>query len=179
MKRTAVIIALGLGALFLSGCVEDEPKQTADQEQAAATARATAEANRQVGMPNIVNFQERRLMKQIFELRDREDLVTYAYITSLRGEVIFIGKCIGFGLPASVQFTNPQRPWLEDGIGSVRDVGFPMPQPDPNGLFMPEGLAATWLMMLDPETNEARPVYIEQEIIVSPFPLPTAVYPQG
>ena len=46
-----------------------------------------------------------------------------------------------------------------------------VPQADPNGLFMPTGLSATWLMMIDPKTHEPRPVYIEPEIIVSPFPL--------
>jgi len=29
-------------------------------------------------------------------------------------------------------------------------------------------------MMIDPETGDPRPVYIEPEIIVSPFPLPNA-----
>lgn len=43
-----------------------------------------------------------------------------------------------------------------------------------NGLFMPQGLSATWLMMIDPQTNEPRPVYVEPEIIVSPFPLGTS-----
>ena len=36
---------------------------------------------------------------------------------------------------------------------------------------MPEGLSATWLMMINPATGEAQPVYIESEIVVSPFPL--------
>jgi len=46
-----------------------------------------------------------------------------------------------------------------------------LPQADPNGLFMPTSSSATWLMMIDPETNKPRPVYIEPEIIVSPFRL--------
>jgi len=36
---------------------------------------------------------------------------------------------------------------------------------------MPEGLSATWLMMEDPSTKEIKPVYVEQEILVSPFKL--------
>jgi len=35
---------------------------------------------------------------------------------------------------------------------------------------MPDGLSATWLMMIDKD-GKSRPVYIEPEIIVSPFPL--------
>jgi len=44
-----------------------------------------------------------------------------------------------------------------------------MPQADPNGLFMPEGLSATWVMLWDENTEEFRPVYFEPVIIVSPF----------
>ena len=36
---------------------------------------------------------------------------------------------------------------------------------------MPTSSSATWLMMIDPEDNKPRPVYIEPEIVVSPFPL--------
>ena len=32
-------------------------------------------------------------------------------------------------------------------------------------------LAATWLMMLDDKTGDVRPVYVEPEIVVSPFKL--------
>lgn len=46
-----------------------------------------------------------------------------------------------------------------------------LPQADPNGLFMPTSSSVTWLIMIDPKTNEPRPVYIEPEIVVGPFPL--------
>jgi len=46
-----------------------------------------------------------------------------------------------------------------------------VPQADPNGLYMPQGLSATWLLMVDPKTKQARPVYVEPEIVVSPFKL--------
>ena len=137
----------------------------ADNIQAQQTKKSMLEANRQIGMPAISNFQERKLAKMIFELRDQENLKTYAYIiNNMTGELVFIGKCIGFGLPYSVQFTNPER--IEYRQGNMATV----PQPDPNGLFMPSGLSATWLMMLD-ENGKARPVYVEPEILVSPFKL--------
>lgn len=147
-------------AAFVVGC---DSESTADTEQAAATKESMAEAHRQVGMPAITNFQERRLAKMIFELRDQENLPTYAYIVSLEGKLIFLGKCIGFGLPYSTQFTNPEQLTYKSHHGYHK-----MPQPDPNGLFTPTGLSATWLMMVD-EKGEARPVYVEPEIIVSPF----------
>lgn len=159
------VIAFCLLAVLFAGCGRHE--STADQKQREATDKLTAEAQRQVGMPNIVNFQERKLMKMILELRDKEDLICYAYIVAkYSGKLIYLGRCVGFGLPYSVQFTNP-----EAAHWSVGSRLWTLPQPDPNGLFMPEGLSATWLMLMDPKTNEARPVYVEPEIIVSPFPL--------
>lgn len=123
------------------------------------------ESNAQLGMPAIVNFQEKKLAKMIFELRDKEDLICYAYIVNhMTGQLVFIGKCMGYGLPYSTQYTNPMQrgEWREEPA---------IPQADPNGLYMPEGMSATWLMMIDPETNQPRPVYIEPEIVVSPFKL--------
>lgn len=158
MKPYALIIIVV--ALFIGGC--DSQKST-DTKQREATESLTGEAHRQAGMPNITNFQERKLMKQIIELRDREDLICYAYIVAkYSGDLKFLGKCVGFGLPYSVQYTNPER---------YSYAGGSLPQPDPNGLFMPDGLSATWLMLIDPETGENRPVYVEPEILVSPFKL--------
>ena len=160
MRKIAIAMCL-----LLTGCPEG--KDEADTRQQKATAVSLAEADRQIGMPAIKNFQERKLAKLIFELRDQEDLVTYAYLTSLDGKLVFLGKCIGYGLPYSVQFTNPQK--IAD---SNVNYGYAiLPQADPNGLFMPDGLSATWLMMIDPKTNKPRPVYVEPTVIVSPFPL--------
>ena len=147
--------------LIVNGC----DMKTADKEMAVQTKAIMSEAQSQIGMPAIINFQERKLAKMIFELRDNEDLLTYTYIVNLHGELILIGRSIGYGLPYSIQYTNPMRTETKYGNTVV------LPQPDPNGLFMPEGLSATWVMLIDPESGNARPIYIEQEIIVSPFKL--------
>ena len=134
------------------------------------------EANRQAGYPAIVNFQEKKLMKQIYELRDSEKLICYAYLYNRNEGKVgqFLGKCIGYGLPYSTQFSNPHK------LVDVTDFGIysfqsnnaaTLPQPEPNGLFMPDGLSATWLLLIDPENGKPRPVYVEPEIIVSPFKL--------
>lgn len=166
MKRI-FLLALLLIAIF--GCKYEKSGEAQQQEQ---TEQAYNEMQKQLGMPNIVNFQERKLAKMIFELRDKEDLITYAYVVSKNtGELKFIGKCIGYGLPYSIQYTNPEK--LVNRYGEVISMGeeaYSLPQADPNGLYMPQGLSATWLMMID-KNGEARPVYIEPEIIVSPFEL--------
>ena len=107
----------------------------------------------------------------IYELCDREDLICFAYIKSdYQGKLMYIGKCIGFGVPFSAQYTNPDKV-VDDPHGSWDAGGKVIPQADPNGLYMPTASSATWLMMIDPKTNEPRPVYIEPEIVVSPFKL--------
>jgi hypothetical protein len=167
---TLVCIVVTSFVVMLSAGCENTGIGTADEQQQKQTEQLTAEAQRQVGMPTIKNFQERKLMKQIMELRDRVDLVTYAYIVDWQGNLHYIGQCVGFGLPYSVQFTSPEKVVDLNGDRGGYVMGT-VPQPDPNGLYMPEGLSATWLMMLDPSTEEVKPVYVEPQIIVSPFPL--------
>lgn len=155
MKR---IIGILLLCILVVGC-----ETSARYEMEAQQATLMNESHREIGMPAITNFQEKKLAKMIIEQRDREDLVCYAYIVSnMTGDLIFLGKCIGYGLPYSTQYTCPEV---------YEYNGATVPQADPNGLFMPDGMSATWLMMLDPSTGDARPVYLEPEIIVSPFPL--------
>lgn len=157
--------------LAFTGC--DDTIGT-DQKQAQQTEQLAAEAQAQVGMPGITNFQQRKLMKMIYEQCDREDLICYAYIKSdYSGTLTFIGKCIGYGIPFSAQFTNPEK---VIAYGNVKNYSgaqpTTIPQPDPNGLFMPTSSSATWLLMIDPKTNKPRPVYMEPELVISPFPLP-------
>jgi len=160
MKKVILCVVVLALVLISSGCAI---KGSSDNVMEKKTEKQMKEINAQVGLPAIKNFQEKKLAKQIFELRDREDLVTYAYIVNhMTGELVFIGKCLGFGLPYSVQYTNPMKKEWSDAS--------PIPQADPNGLFMPDGLSATWLMILD-NKGEPHPVYVEPAIIVSPFPL--------
>ena len=145
--------------LTLTACKEGDT----DEKQTAATEKMVAEASRQVGMPDIVNFQERRFAKQILEMRDKE-ISTHTYIINqFQGCLVYLGASIGYGLPYAVQFTNPLREERVYG-GAIA-----LPQPDPNGLFMPDSLSATWILLVDEATNKTNPVYIEPEIVVTPF----------
>lgn len=156
-------------AIMATGCNLDKANRTADRRQSEETERMLGDAHRQVGMPDIVNFTERKLARDILELRDSESLVTYCYIVNMHGDLIYLGEAIGFGLPYSVQFTNPER--VEHKHTMNGGSYGTLPQADPNGLFMPDGLSATWILLKDPEGGEARPVYMEPQIIVSPFKL--------
>lgn len=162
-----------LSILSMVACETSNHAVSADDVQQQQTDTYMNEANKQTGFPAITRFQEKKQMKMIYELRDQENLICYAYLfNSMNGTVgQFLGKTVGYGLPYSTQFSNPQRLGTTDGGQYGARNPYTIPQPEPNGLFMPEGLSATWLLLIDPTTGNARPVYVEPEIIVSPFPL--------
>jgi hypothetical protein len=167
LLTTLVMLVLVLS----SGCGEvKEP--SSDRKIQISTEEAMSEANKQIGLPAIMNFQEKKLMKMIYELRDQENLVCHAYLFNRETGTVgqYLGECIGYGIPYSTQFSNPSK-YISDPHGSYDAGSIVMPQAEPNGLFMPEGLSATWLLLIDPSTKQPRPVYIEPEIIVSPFKL--------
>lgn len=164
MRSLKISGILGLCILSMaSSCVRPPD---ADDMQSQATEVLVGQANAEVGMPDIVNFTERRIFKDILELRDEPNLRTYTYIVDMTGRLLPLCESIGYGLPYSVQYTNPQRV-------SERRTNYStlLPQPDPNGLFMPSGLSATWVLCIDPTTGEPDPLYVEPEIIVSRFEL--------
>ena len=142
---------------------------TADGQAAAATATIVSEAWAQTGMPRITHFTERRAVKWLYELRDEPNFRTYTYVLSMSGQFIKICDSVGYGVNASVQYSNPERIVHADsyngGYGAVYT-----PQPEPNGLHMPEGLSATYVLCI--HEGDVKALYAEPEIISSPFPLP-------
>lgn len=173
--RSLLVSSLALYLLvWCNGCTQIE---TSDSKQQAEQERLLGEGTAAVGMPAIKNFRERRLLKEILELRDQTGLVTYTYIMSEQtGKSIFLGESIGYGIPYATQFTNPQKiQWHGSSSSYTR---FVMPQADPNGLFSPTSAEGTWVMLKDPNGKEVRPVYIEPKIIVSPFKLPVHLIQQ-
>lgn len=151
--------------VLLSSCddLNGETVKT-EQVQTKQQGKLFSEAQKQCGMPSLVNFQERKMMKKVIEQRDKANLVCYAYLFSNQtGRLIYIGKCMGYGLPYSTQYTNPQR---IDRLGTSIAIS----QPDPNGLYMPSDAHGTWLLMIKPD-GDTTPVYVEPDVIVSPFKL--------
>jgi hypothetical protein len=167
MKNTLLFAATILAMFTLAAC--DESPATSDQAQRAQQEVLLKEANAQTGMPNIKNFRERKLLKDILELRDQTGLVTYTYTWSeVTGKKVFFCNSIGYGIPYATQYTNPQK--IE---ASGHQYGYAiLPQADPNGLFSPASAEGTWVMCKDPNGSDTRPVYVEPRVIVSPFKLP-------
>lgn len=170
MKRLIYLSMMILGFILMSNSGCDETKMSSDEELQVKTENSLKESNRQIGIPSIINFQEKKNLKWIYELCDQEDVICHVYLMNEMNGTIgqYLGKCIGYGIPYSTQFSNPIKTvdtWQANGFIEQ------LPQPEPNGLFKPEGLSATWLIMIDPESGKPRPVYVEPSIIVSPFKL--------
>ena len=135
------LLAVLLSMTMLTGCFDRQP--TANEIEARQTAQMTKEAAMKVGPPGIVNFTEKRFAKMLYELRDKE-VKTYSYYLDMNGRKHFICHSIGFGIPYSVQYVNPQAvTWQGAEKGYVK-----LPQAEPNGLFMPDGLSATFVMCM-------------------------------
>lgn len=158
--------------LTLGGCTS---VPASDAEQSQATEALSQQKNAEVGMPGITNFTEARLVRMLYELRDQMSLSTYTYYVDMNGVRHELCQSVGYGIPYSVQFSNPQRASWTSSSGYVI-----LPQPEPNGLWTPDGLSATWVMCALPEGTQGlpgfaelgiAPMYVEPEIIVSPFPL--------
>lgn len=161
MKTIASVATIAVLGLSLTGCIEE----SSDYRQRIQQERILQEGTAQTGMPAIKNFRERKLMKQIIEMRDQDGLVTYTYtVPETTGRPVFLCNSIGYGLPAATQYTNPEK--------FERMTGTTLPQADPNGLFSPDSAEGTWVMCADPDgSGKTRPVYVEPRIIVSPFKL--------
>lgn len=145
--------------LLLSGCDYSD----SDRAQRIKQENLNRESNRQVGMPAIVNFQEKRMLKNILELRDTE-IKTTTYTQDMNGKLHKLCESVGYGVPYATQYTNPMRTEYQT---------LSLPQADPNGLFSPPGAEGTWILCANPETKRLSPVYVEPRVIVSPFHLET------
>ena len=179
-KITRIIMTAICGSLLYltcagnSGC--DAP--SSDDIQRDNQEKLLQEGTAQTGMPAIKNFQERKLLKMVLELRDQANLVTYTYLENMNptivhgytargGKLTYIGQTIGYGIPYATEYTNPQKIEYHSTGGYVT-----LPQADPNGLFSPASAEGTWILMKDPNSSKVEPVYIEPRIFTSPFPLP-------
>lgn len=173
-------LVLSCCAVALTAC--NEPP-SADEHQSHVQAQQNAEADREVGMPALKNWAEKRMVRDLYELRDKQ-VPTWAYVQSLDGHLICLGRSVGYGIPYAVQYSSPQKySWVRavdantDGGGTGSWNAQTMPQAEPNGLFMPDNAEGTWLQMLAPD-GTVKPVYVEPRVTVSQFRLSPPVVSQ-
>jgi hypothetical protein len=116
------LLLLTAAVFVLYGC--DEAQPSVDRLQREAQEKTLSEANAQVGMPEIINFQEKRMMKTLYELRDTA-IATHAYIVnSMQGCLVYLGPAIGYGMPYATQYSNPTvTKWNGQGAQSEHPAG--------------------------------------------------------
>jgi hypothetical protein len=145
---------------------------TATEVEAQKQDLLTRQGINQVGLPAIVNFQEKRVLKQILELRDTK-VRTFTYLVDLQSKLHFFCDSIGYGIPYATQYTNPQMATWSSSRAVVV-----LPQADPNGLYSPAAAEGTWVLCADPNATDkdaaVSPIYVEPRVIVSPFKLKSA-----
>lgn len=169
MKK--IVLIAGILCLVLTGCGSSTYDTNAYEEKVYQE-QLMQQAADEVGNPEITEFYEKKLAKEILELRDDSSLVCYAYTRSeMTGKYVFLGRSMGYGLPYSTQYTCPET-YLDDPHGTADAGSIVIEQADPNGLYSPDGLSATWLWLIDEETGEPNISYVEQEIFVSQSKLP-------
>jgi hypothetical protein len=166
VKRTFTFVTVLCLIFGLHGCKRSE--LTSDSVQRQKQEALSQQGNAIVGMPSIVNFAEKRQLKDLLELRDKTP-PTYVYIVDMNGRLHKICDAVGYGFSGATQFTNPQRTssaYNANGYAMVT-----LPQADPNGLFSPSTDEGTWIMCKNPKGTDVAPVRIELRAIISPFAL--------
>ena len=163
MKK--IILLFALVSILMSASCENQP--SSDQIMNAKQEQLGKELNAQTGMPTVTNGTMKKQLKMIIEECDKEKLICYAYIIpEMTGKPVFLGKCMGYGIPYATQYTNPAK------IADSYQGGYAiLPQADPDGLFKPSSADGTWLMLIDQVTNEPHPVFCEPKVLVTPFKL--------
>lgn len=167
MKKFKIALAISMIAI-LSSC-DDRP--SADQIDKNRQDVLLQEASKQVGIPNIVNFTEKKLLKTALELRDNPNMINYEYVFSEgTGKYTYLGRCVGFGIPYSTEYTNPQK-IVYSGNGNYTTL----PQADPNGLFAPSSSEGTIIAEYDSKTKDIKIAYIEERIHVCQHKLSNSI----
>ena len=148
MKK--ILFTLGLVSL-LSACGPMPDTRNSQQIERDNQERSLKVMAQSIGMPAITNFAEKRMMKDILELRDKMQ-PTYTYLVGANNQLTKLCDSVGYGLPYATQYTNPSLA-------------------DPNGLYTPASADGTWVLCLNPKTKKVEPQYVEPRVIVMTYPL--------
>lgn len=176
MTKLKIILLAGCIAPLLlandGGCSSSDP---AAERQAQATRQGMNAADREVGMPRIAHFAQRKLLKNAYEDMDQTTL-TYVYSQGLDGKFVCLGQALGYGVSLGTQFTAGQYPQYVSNSDNAGAAGtFMIDQPEPNGLYSPTTGAATIVDLINPANGEAHTAVVEPNIVTVPFELPASV----
>jgi hypothetical protein len=166
MKTISKLLVLLVFMFAVTSCREPW-KDSSDGKQQLNQESITSELVRKVGLPAIHNGYQMQTYKDVLEKLDQANLATYTYLVSaMSGKPVFLSNSIGYGIPASTQYTSPSKI-----VFRTNERDMVMPQADPNGLFS-GSTHGTYVQLVNPKDGKPYVAYIEPDIIVLPFKLP-------
>ena len=169
MKKLALLAIIPLVLVNDGGC-DGAQKDPAAARQSQATQSAMNAADREIGMPRMVNYAQRKLLKNAYEDMDQTTL-TYVYSQGIDGRFVCLGQALGYGVSLGTEFTAPHVPeYHSDGAGG----SLLLDQADPNMLYMPTSGAATIVDLINPANGEAHTAVVEPNVVTVPFKLPAS-----
>jgi len=158
-KYAAGVAVVLVSVLSLCACSGGSGNSNQDNY---ANAQVKA-AQKKWGQPAVSNFTEYHFVEELYELRDRPDLVTYVYEQEGMGSgLICMGEDLDYGVDYATQLTPPTK--------TVGDGEEPVAEPD--ALFPPLSSNAYWLAVLNPTTNQTQPALVNGTLRIWPFELP-------
>jgi hypothetical protein len=157
MAQIAILLVL----LNVMGLVIYGTEQLSDLRQRQLQEPLLTRATDTVGMPTMDNFRERQMLREVFEARDKP-IQTQVYLINSDGHLSKLCDSVGYGIPASTQFTNPLQPAL---------TGSAIAQAEPNALFNSPYTHGTWVDCIDHASNQTHLVFVQPNVIISPEPL--------
>lgn len=158
--KTAAIAISAFFVLTAESC-QDQP--TSVQQEAKRQEAVQAESNQAVGTPNITHFTEKRIFKEIYEKRDEPNLSTFTYLVGMNNQHTPLCRSIGYGIPESMQYTNPSL----IGYASSQVGVAVLPQADPNALYSSPSSMGTWVLCLFKDKS-VQPVRSEPNVVTLP-----------
>jgi hypothetical protein len=105
---------------------------------AQAERRRVEKAARDIKSPTITNFEERKFLKEVLELKDL-GVDTWIYKTNADGKLFLVGKGVGFPLSDGALLSSPL----------VRENRYvTVPQAQPTELFPSNSAKGSWIKLL-------------------------------
>lgn len=166
------LLFIGMILATFVACEEPVISKSSTEIEREKQEHLSKQAIESVGLPNISNFYEKKTLKKILEMRDNPKLINHFYTkNSMTGKWVYEGKCIGFGISYTTQYTNPEKMGHLDGGEYGARNPYTIPQADPNGLYSVPNGTATWIMRVT-DNGDTIVDYIESEIRVSQNKIP-------
>lgn len=166
------LLFIGMLLATFVACEEPVISKSSTEIEREKQEHLSKQAFESVGLPNISNFYEKKTLKKILEMRDNPKLINHFYTkNNMTGKWVYEGKCIGFGISYTTQYTNPEKMGHLDGGEYGARNPYTIPQADPNGLYSVPNGTATWIMRVT-DNGDTIVDYIESEIRVSQNKIP-------